>query len=152
MAAIKLLLNPLVDTVDQDNTSMDSKDEASTAESDTGLVSDALEDVRGKPSRKKQKISKDAAVFKPGPIRGECRYPPHEEHDDLLAAKHEMFNVYPVGSIANYARHIPYNSEKKLFLEKTGRDYFEGMRDIGLVKGYIKLKITSFPVRIQAAR
>ncbi|KEF52277.1 uncharacterized protein A1O9_11517 [Exophiala aquamarina CBS 119918] len=125
MAAIKLLLNPLADTVDQYSTSMDSKDEASTAESDAGLVSDILEGVRGKPSRKKQKVSKDAAVFKAGPIRGDCRYPPHEEHDEFLAEKHEMFNVYPVGSIASYARHIPYNSEKKLFLEKTGRDYFE---------------------------
>lgn len=127
MATIKSLLNPLVDTFEQDNNSMDSKDEASTIDSDAGLVSDTLEDARGKSSRKKQKISKDAAVFKAGPIRGECRYPPHEEHDDFLAGKHELFNIYPVGDIATYARHIPYNSEKKLFLEKTGREYFEGM-------------------------
>lgn len=127
MATIKSLLNPLVDTAEQNNNSMDSKDETSAVDSDAGLGSDALEDARGKPSRKKQKISKDAAVFNAGPIRGECRYPPHEEHDDFLAAKHEVFNIYPVGNIATYARHIPYNSEKKLFLEKTGREYFEGM-------------------------
>jgi len=139
MAAIKSLLNPLGDIADQDNTSMDSKEEASTAESDTGVVSDAFEDVRGKPSRKKQKISKDSAVFKAGPIRGECRYPPHEEHDDFLAAKHELFSVYPVGSIASYARHIPYNSGKKLFLDNTGRDYFEGMDSIDCVREHVEL-------------
>lgn len=29
--------------------------------------------------------------------------------------------------IVEYPRHIPYNSEKKSFLEKTGRESFEGM-------------------------
>lgn len=133
MAAIKSLLNPLMDTGDQDTNSVDSKDDTSTVDSDGGLMSDPPGDARGKQSRKRQKLSKDAAIFKPGPIRGECRYPPHEDVDEFTAAKHEALNVYPVGSISTYARHIPYNSEKKLFLEKTGREYFEGMRWINVL-------------------
>lgn len=31
-----------------------------------------------------------------------------------------------MGHIAEYPRHIPYNSEKKTFQEKTGRESFEG--------------------------
>lgn len=127
MAAIKSLLNPLAEAADQDNNSMDSKDDSSTVNSDAGFGSDVPGDSVGKQSRKKQKISKDAAIFKPGPIRGECRYPPREDHDEFTATQHEALNVYPVGGIATYARHIPYNSEKKLFLDKTGREYFEGM-------------------------
>jgi hypothetical protein len=80
-------------------------------------------DPRG---RKKQKICKDAAIFKPGQIRGECRYPPDEYQDELLEAKHQMYEVYPIGDIATFPRHIPYNSEKKLFWERTGRQSFEG--------------------------
>ncbi|KAK5044834.1 hypothetical protein LTR84_010372 [Exophiala bonariae] len=125
MAAIKSLLNPMMDTGDQDNNSMDSKDDTSTVESDFGVISDALGDTRRKQTHKKQKMSKDAAIFKPGPIRGDCRYPPHEDHDEFTAAKHEALSVFPTVGLSTYARHIPYNSEKKLFLEKTGRECFE---------------------------
>lgn len=31
-----------------------------------------------------------------------------------------------MGKIGEYCRHIPYNSEKKGFLERTGRESFEG--------------------------
>jgi hypothetical protein len=79
------------------------------------------------PSRKKQKVSKDAAVFTRGIIRGECRYPPCEYQDEILAAHHRQYELHPMGRIAEYPRHIPYNSEKKSFLDKTGRESFEGM-------------------------
>lgn len=75
---------------------------------------------------KKQKLCKDAAVFTRGPIRGECRYPPHEDQDDLLAAQHQQFELFPMGEIVKYPRHIPYNSEKKSLLEKTNRECLEG--------------------------
>lgn len=77
--------------------------------------------------RKKPKLTKDAAVFQHGPIRGECRFPPDEYQDDLLAAYHQQFEVSPFGEIADYPRHIPYNSEKKRFQQLTGRECLEGM-------------------------
>lgn len=105
----------------------DSKDDLSTCDSQVSTVSDIPDNIGAdKRSRKKQKMCKDAPVFKPGTIRGECRYPAHEDQDDSLLAKHELFEVYPLGTIASYPRHIPYNSEKKLYLDKTGRESFEG--------------------------
>lgn len=106
----------------------DSNDEVVTQNSQTSTETARREQKHGhdKPMRKKQKVCKDAAVFKRDTIRGECRYPPHEEQDEVLAAKHQMYEVYPVGEITAFPRHIPYNSEKKLFWEKTGRESFEG--------------------------
>jgi len=77
------------------------------------------------PPPKKQKMTKDGAVFNKGKIRGELRYPPCETRDAELARHHERFEVYPMGEIQQYPRHIPYNSEKKSFQEKTGRESFE---------------------------
>ena len=77
--------------------------------------------------RKKPKICKDAAVFATGPTRGEVRYLPDEFRDEALKARHQEFGIYPMGNITDYPRHIPYNSEKKTFLIKTGREHFEGM-------------------------
>ncbi|KAK2882430.1 hypothetical protein FQN49_000352 [Arthroderma sp. PD_2] len=75
--------------------------------------------------QKKQKISKDAAVFTRGRIRGQLKYPPCEYQDEKLAEAHKAFEIHPMGHITEYPRHIPYNSEKKSFLEKTGRESFE---------------------------
>lgn len=76
----------------------------------------------------RQKVSKDAAVFVKGKFRGEINYPPYEaEDDEELAAKQKEHQIHPMGSIADYCRHIPYNSEKKDFLMKTGREGFDGM-------------------------
>ena len=71
-------------------------------------------------------MSKDAAIFARGKVQGEVRYPPCEAQDEKLAAEHRRFSVYPMGQISEYRRHIPYNSEKKTFLAKTGRGAFEG--------------------------
>ncbi|KAF4307356.1 putative apses transcription factor xbp1 protein [Botryosphaeria dothidea] len=75
---------------------------------------------------KRQKISKVAAVFVKGKAKGDVRYPPYENVDDPeLAAEHRKYQIYPVDHIRDYPRHIPYNSEKKSFLAKTGREAFE---------------------------
>ncbi|MCJ1320362.1 hypothetical protein MMC15_005700 [Xylographa vitiligo] len=70
-------------------------------------------------------MSKDAAIFARGKIQGEVRFPPCEAQDEKLAVEHRRFSVYPMGQISEYRRHIPYNSEKKSFLAKTGRGAFE---------------------------
>ena len=129
MAAIRSLLNPAQDDKSYESNNDSSKGDLSAVDSQPSPTAGLTEQALDKRLRKKQKMCKDAAVFKPGTIRGECRYPPDEFQDELLAAKHQMYEVYPVGDIATFPRHIPYNSEKKLFWEKTGRESFEGMME-----------------------
>ena len=81
--------------------------------------------------KKKQKLAKDAAIFAKGKTKGEVRYKPCEFQDEALAVEHRRFQIYPMGRISQYCRHIPYNSEKKSFLEKTGRESFEGSMKSG---------------------
>ena len=59
---------------------------------------------------------------------GEVRYKPCEVQDGIIGFQHEKFNVQGVDTIKDFPRHIPYNSEKKMFQERTGRDAFEGER------------------------
>ncbi|EFW14699.1 hypothetical protein D8B26_000624 [Coccidioides posadasii str. Silveira] len=75
--------------------------------------------------QKRQKLSKDGAVFTRGKVKGEVRYPPCEYQDTELENAHREFEIHPMGHITEFPRHIPYNSEKKSFLEKTGRESFE---------------------------
>ncbi|KAH8689413.1 transcription regulator HTH, apses-type DNA-binding domain-containing protein, partial [Talaromyces proteolyticus] len=75
---------------------------------------------------KRPRIPKDAPIFTPGKTRGELRYPPHEDdQDEELVKEHKRFEIHPMGHVAEYPRHIPYSSEKKTFLERTGRESFE---------------------------
>ena len=71
-------------------------------------------------------MSKDAAIFSKGKTKGEIRYKPCEIQDADIAEQHSKFQVYPMGQIGDYPRAIPYNSDKKAFSEKTGREGFEG--------------------------
>lgn len=76
---------------------------------------------------KTQRLAKDAPIFRKGYPKGEVQFPPHEAEDgDDLAAQHRKFQIFPMGEIASYVHRIPYSSDKKPFLEKTGRDAFEG--------------------------
>jgi len=61
-------------------------------------------------------------------VIGTVNFPPYEAGDDgELAAQHRKFQIFPAGEIySKGARHIPYNSEKKDFMVKTGREAFEG--------------------------
>lgn len=75
----------------------------------------------------KQKLPKDAPIFRKGPTKGEVVFAPHEAGDDKdLADQYERYQIFPRGEIAEYCHHIPYSSDKKTFLSKTGRDAFEG--------------------------
>lgn len=79
------------------------------------------------PRQKRQRIAKDAPIYHKGEIRGELRYPPCEERDEELTRIHGEFKIHPLGNIADFPRHIPYNSDKKSFQERTGREFFEGI-------------------------
>ncbi len=138
MAAIQTLLNPLPE-VDR---SLQLPSPCSTVY--------AREFSADPPSRKKLKLSKDAAVFTRGTLRGECRYPPCEHQDDVLAAHYQQYEIHPMGHIAEFPRHIPYNSEKKSFLEKTGRESFEG-RPLQTLSSCHMLIHNSVPVQLQGS-
>lgn len=66
-------------------------------------------------------------MFAKGKVKGEVNFPPFESLEPDVLREVQRFQVYPLGKIQEYSRHIPYNSEKKTFLEKTGRESFEGM-------------------------
>lgn len=52
--------------------------------------------------------------------------PSSSEVSAPLSAYHAHFLLYPPpADIALYPRHIPYNSEKRVFVNATGRDFFE---------------------------
>ncbi|KAI9815207.1 MAG: hypothetical protein M1832_005542 [Thelocarpon impressellum] len=74
---------------------------------------------------KKVKMAKDAPSFVKGETRGEVRYSPCEDLDEAMKTQLGRMSVFPLGKIGQYPRHIPYNSEKKDFQEKTGRESFE---------------------------
>ena len=78
------------------------------------------------PLPKKPKMAKDAAIFTEGKINGRIDYAPWQDYDQETLHELQGFNIHPLGKITNFRRHIPYNSEKKAFWEKTGRDAFEG--------------------------
>ncbi|KOC17830.1 hypothetical protein AFLA70_19g004420 [Aspergillus flavus AF70] len=111
MASIESLLNPLPDA------------SQFSLPSPTPTSSDPV--PCSEPRQKRPKIAKDAPIFNRGKIRGELRYPPCEERSEALIQAHRQFQLHPMGDIAEYPRHIPYNSDKKSFSEKTGRESFE---------------------------
>lgn len=77
---------------------------------------------------KRQKLCKDEATFVKGKPQIEVNYWPCEYQDDKAAAEHRKYKVYPIGQIAEYCKHVPYRSEKKSFLSKTGREGFHGTK------------------------
>ncbi|KAJ5639027.1 uncharacterized protein N7484_006889 [Penicillium longicatenatum] len=89
----------------------------------------------GHEAKSKTNTPKDGAIFKPGKPQGEVRYPPCEERDEELLRIHREFKLHPLGNIADYPRHIPYNSQKKDFYEKTGRDSFNAFHYLFTIPG-----------------
>lgn len=84
---------------------------------------------------KRQKLPKDAAIFADdAKVNGPVNFPPYDFGNDAeLAAQHRKFQIYPEGNILQKgARRIPYNSEKKDFWPKTGRDAFESQSRLGV--------------------
>ena len=86
---------------------------------------------------RKPKMAKDAPIFNRGRVRGECRFAPCEQRDAELLRLHREFQIHPMADIAQFPRHIPYNSDKKSFQEKTGRGGFEGILFFYLFYSYM---------------
>ncbi|KAJ4253221.1 hypothetical protein NW757_005929 [Fusarium falciforme] len=75
------------------------------------------------------RVSKDSGGLAKSKLRGQVNYPPFENNlDELSLREMRTFRVKPLGSIQQNCLHIPYNSGKKDFFEKTGRESFEVFR------------------------
>ena len=140
MASIESLLNPLPDRTGskhshEDDANISYYHRSSISSPPDRQMSNTFSQSQSQtPPNKKPRVAKDAPIFIPGSVRGEVRYPPcadhHHDADNAgtLAEEHAQFSIYPpVEEIADYPRHIPYSSEKKSLMEKTGRESFEGM-------------------------
>uniref|UniRef100_L2FDI5 Apses transcription factor xbp1 n=1 Tax=Colletotrichum fructicola (strain Nara gc5) TaxID=1213859 RepID=L2FDI5_COLFN len=73
----------------------------------------------------KLKMSKDPVPMSKYKPRGVIKYYPFESFDELSRREVMRFRVTPFGRIQESCAHIPYNSGKKDFFEKTGRESFE---------------------------
>ncbi|KAH8194594.1 hypothetical protein TruAng_011244 [Truncatella angustata] len=83
----------------------------------------------------KNKMPKDAAIFTKGKAKGVVNFHPFEILDEFSIGELRKYQVFPVGKIQEYCRHIPYNSGKKDFFEKTGRESFEVFQYVFKVPG-----------------
>lgn len=77
-------------------------------------------------SSKQSKMVKDSGSFVKSKPKGMVNFPPFESLDERSLLEIKRYQIYPLGKIQEYCRHIPYNSGKKDFYEKTGRESFEG--------------------------
>jgi hypothetical protein len=136
MASIESLLNPLPDQTGSNNHHEDDVNisyfhRSSISSLPSRQESNTFSQFQSQtPPNKKPRVAKDAPIFIPGSVRGEVRYPPCADQiaDGTFAEEHAKFSIYPrVEDIADFPRHIPYSSEKKSLMEKTGRESFEGM-------------------------
>ncbi|KAK0645656.1 hypothetical protein B0T16DRAFT_457665 [Cercophora newfieldiana] len=57
--------------------------------------------------------------------KGAVNFPPFEDVDEHSVREVRRFQVHSFGSIRGTCRRIPYNSGKKEFTQKTGRESFE---------------------------
>ena len=71
-------------------------------------------------------MPKDGAAFSKKQIKSAVNFPPFEDLDKAELQEVRKYEVNSLGRIRMNPRHIPYNSEKKNFLGKTGREGFEG--------------------------
>lgn len=78
------------------------------------------------PPSKRFKVSKSTVIMVKAQPNGEINYPPYETQDLAIQTAHEQYRLEPRCNIRAFPKHIPYNSDKKSFQEKTGRDAFEG--------------------------
>ncbi|KAF4973720.1 hypothetical protein FZEAL_9247 [Fusarium zealandicum] len=74
------------------------------------------------------RTSKESNNLAKSKLRGHVKFPPFENLDDLFLQQIQRFRVTPFGYINQSCSHIPYNSGKKDFFEKTGRESFEVFR------------------------
>lgn len=63
-----------------------------------------------------------------GAPRGRLNFPPFEGQSDEIRRQVAAFHIQNYGNIRQQCKHIPYNSGKKDFQFKTGRDCLDGKK------------------------
>jgi len=74
------------------------------------------------------KMPRPSAPLVKSQPRGEVRYWPFESFDEQSLAEIKRFRVNPSDKFYESCAHIPYNSGKKDFSCKTGRESLEGIK------------------------
>lgn len=74
-------------------------------------------------------MTKDTGGFVKSRAKGTVNYPPFENLDEACLGEMRHYQINPFGRIQDFCRHIPYNSGKKNFFDKTGRESFEGQQN-----------------------
>ncbi|KAI1304563.1 hypothetical protein F5Y03DRAFT_406892 [Xylaria venustula] len=120
MLSLSSLLNPAPSSSSNENGFPPSPESSSPTDSCAEEPA-----FRNRSAIPKHKMPKDAAVFTKGKPKGAINFQPYEDLDEVSLHRTRTFQVYPLGKIREYSRHIPYNSGKKDFFEKTGRESFE---------------------------
>jgi hypothetical protein len=80
------------------------------------------------PVSKVEPLASTLSMTKSKPL-GPINFPPFEEIDPASHLEMCRFQVNPFGKIRQSCQHSPYNSSKKDFFEKTGRESIEGKGD-----------------------
>ncbi|RDA91647.1 hypothetical protein CP533_0079 [Ophiocordyceps camponoti-saundersi (nom. inval.)] len=73
----------------------------------------------------KKPASRNAARPVKSRTHGPVRFPPFEQVDAGAMREVAKFQISQFGQIYQYSQHIPYNSTKRNFFEKTGRESIE---------------------------
>ncbi|KAH8884753.1 hypothetical protein GQ53DRAFT_696999, partial [Thozetella sp. PMI_491] len=70
-------------------------------------------------------MTKESNGFAKAKAKGVVNFSPYDVLDAASVREARKYQVHPLGRVHEYCRHIPYNSGKKDFYEKTGRESFE---------------------------
>jgi hypothetical protein len=80
--------------------------------------------------------------------KGVINFPPFEALDEAALREVRRFQVHPFGSIQDTCRRIPYNSGKKDFYSKTGREFFEGRSMTSVLNAGLTTAVFQYEFRI----
>jgi hypothetical protein len=75
----------------------------------------------------RRRASRSTTPLPKSKTQGPVRFPPFEVVDEAANQHIARYQISSFGQIQQCCEHIPYNSTKKDFYEKTGRESIEGM-------------------------
>lgn len=125
MLAIRELLNP----VQQDDSFESGSQRIARSKNQ---ISHHVHQPRGLHSQQHQTagIQNQRILLPPPSTQGSVNFPPFENVDESTRQKILACNIPEFGCIASSCEHIPYNSSKKDFFAKTGRECIEGLKHV----------------------
>ncbi|KAG9259240.1 transcription regulator HTH, apses-type DNA-binding domain-containing protein [Emericellopsis atlantica] len=77
------------------------------------------------PAPSKAKKTRDSSDLSYSRATGYYKFAPFEDLDEKAMRMIRPYKIYPFGEIGAYIAHIPYSSDKKDVMAKTGREKFE---------------------------